>query len=145
MRINAFSDVCLRIAMLLAAHAERQLTTREAAEAIGVPYNQVSKAVLRLGQLGLVDVARGRSGGVRINEAGLSAGVGSLLHRLEDREDVAACTREDGLDCPLVAGCRLRGAFRNAQDAFFAELDRSTVRDLAGSPALVRLPLPSMP
>jgi Rrf2 family nitric oxide-sensitive transcriptional repressor len=142
MKINAFSDVCLRIVMLLAARPEQQLPTRDIAEGIGVPYNQVSKAVLKLGQLGRIDVTRGRAGGVRINEAGLGMGAGTLLRELDDHEDVVDCTTADGRNCPLIAGCRLRVAFRQAREAFYAELDKSTIRELAGSPALVRLPLP---
>lgn len=36
--------------------------------------------------------------------------------------------------CPLLAACRLRGALRRAQEAFFAELDPVTVTGLVASP-----------
>ncbi|WP_372699881.1 Rrf2 family transcriptional regulator [Arthrobacter sp. JSM 101049] len=145
MRINAFPDVCLRILMLLAARPEQQLTSRDIAAAIGIPYNQVSKAVLRLGQLGHVDVQRGRTGGVRISTAGLDARPGSILRSLDEQPDVVDCTREDGTSCPLIAGCRLRTAFGRAREAFYGELDATTIRELAASPTLARLPLPRIP
>lgn len=144
-RVNAFADVCLRILMLLAARPGEQRTTREIAAAIGIPYNQVSKAVLRLGQLGHVDVQRGRVGGVRISTTGLEARPGSILRSLDERADVVDCTRADGSACPLIAGCRLRSAFARAREAFYDELDHTTVRELSASPTLTRLPMPTVP
>lgn len=144
MRINAFGDACLRILMLLAARPGEQATTREIAASIGIPYNQVSKAVLRLGQLGHVDVQRGRSGGVRISTAGLGARPGSILRSLDEQPDVVDCTRADGTSCPLIAGCRLRTAFGRAREAFYDELDTTTIGELSASPALARLPMPEI-
>ncbi|MGP5218785.1 RrF2 family transcriptional regulator [Arthrobacter rhombi] len=146
MRINAFSDVCLRLLMLLASRPDTLLKTRDIAEAIDIPYNQVSKAVHRLGQLGHLDVRRGRTGGVQINPSGLSLGAGTLLRSLEGQGDLAECTTADGADaCPLIAGCRLRTALGRAQEAFYQELDRWPIRDLAASPALRTLPFPTFP
>lgn len=146
MRINAFSDVCLRLLMLLASRPDTLLKTRDIAEAIDIPYNQVSKAVHRLGQLGHLDVNRGRTGGVQITPSGLSLGAGTLLRSLEGQGDLAECTTADGTDaCPLIAGCRLRTALGRAQEAFYQELDRWPIRDLATSPALRTLPFPTFP
>lgn len=142
MKLNAFADVCLRTLMVLGAGAERQLTTRAVAEGIGIPYHHVSKAVLELRRLGLVDVARGRNGGVRINNAGREASVGGLLRLLDGHRDVVDCVTASGGECPLLAGCRLRSALRRARDAFYAELDDLTVAELTRSPALARLPFP---
>lgn len=142
MKLNAFADVCLRTLMVLGAGAERQLTTRAVAEGIGIPYHHVSKAVLELRRLGLVDVARGRNGGVRINNDGREASVGGLLRVLDGHRDVVDCVTASGGECPLLAGCRLRSALRRARDAFYAELDDLTVAELTRSPALARLPFP---
>ncbi|WP_427016343.1 RrF2 family transcriptional regulator [Pseudarthrobacter sp. P1] len=131
MRINAFSDVCLRVLMVLCADPGAELlTTKDIAGAVGTPYNHVSKAVLKLGNLGLVDAVRGRAGGVRINAAGLTVTVGSVLRALDEREDVAECHAANG-DCPLIGGCGLRGALGRAREAFYAELDPVAVSSLA--------------
>jgi Rrf2 family nitric oxide-sensitive transcriptional repressor len=123
MRINAFSDVCLRVVMLLAVSPEGALMTSQAiSEAIATPYNHVSKAVIRLRDLGLVEVARGRSGGVRISSEGRLASIGWLLRQLDTRLDLAACETPDG-PCPLLDGCGVRGALRRAREAFYTELD----------------------
>lgn len=123
MRINAFSDVCLRVVMLLAASPEGALmTSRAISDAVATPYGHVSKAVIRLRELGLVEVARGRSGGARISAEGRRASIGWLLRQLDTRLDLAACETPDG-PCPLLDGCGVRGALRRAREAFYRELD----------------------
>ncbi|KFF59225.1 Rrf2 family transcriptional regulator [Cryobacterium sp. MLB-32] len=129
MRITAFSDVCLRVVMLLTAEPDL-LTSRVIAERVGTPYNHVSKAVMRVRALGLVEVERGRSGGVRISPAGRTATVGWLLRQLDDRPDLAGCETHDG-PCPLLVGCGLRGALRQAREAFYAQLDDLTITSMA--------------
>ncbi|MCU6479824.1 RrF2 family transcriptional regulator [Arthrobacter sp. A2-55] len=132
MRISAFSDVSLRVLMLLSTQTEL-LTTRELATLVGTPYNHVSKAVLKLRQMGLLLAMRGRSGGVRISAKGLQATVGSVLRILDDHTDVAACEAASG-DCPLAHGCGLRGALNQAREAFYASLDNVTISSLAATP-----------
>lgn len=130
MRINAFSDVCLRVIMLLTGGPEGLLlTSRIIAEGVGTPYNHVTKAVIRLRELGIVEVVRGRAGGVRISDAGRLATVGWLLRQLDTRLDLAACESPNG-PCPLIAGCGLRGALRRARESFYAELDDIVIATL---------------
>ncbi|MBG6214260.1 MAG: Rrf2 family transcriptional regulator [Cryobacterium sp.] len=130
MRINAFSDVCLRVVMLLCAAPESMtFTSRVVAAEVGTPYNHVSKALLRLRQLGLVEAIRGRSGGVRISALGREATVGALLRQLDTRTDLAACDTLSG-PCPLLSGCGLRGALRRARESFYRELDDLVISTL---------------
>lgn len=143
MRITAFSDVCLRVVMLLAAVPEPALTTAQVvADGVGTPYNHVSKAIIKLRELGLVTVVRGRAGGVSISSAGRTVTVGWLLRRLDTRTDVAACDSPNG-PCPLLAGCGLRGALSRAREAFYGELDGLVISSLPHSrvsgPVLVGL------
>lgn len=132
MRINAFSDVSLRLLMVLGSTPEDELpTTRELAEAVGTPYNHVSKAVLKLRQMGLVEAIRGRSGGVRISPEGRRATVGGVLRVLDDHSDVAECQTNMGA-CPLIHDCGLRGVLNHAREAFYSSLDSVTIYGLAG-------------
>lgn len=131
MRINSFSDVSLRLLMVLSSMPDDELpTTRELAEQVGTPYNHVSKAVLKLRQMGLVEAIRGRSGGVRISPSGKQATVGRVLRVLDDHTDVAECKTDMG-ECPLVHDCGLRGALNHAREAFYASLDNVTIYSLA--------------
>ncbi|MDJ0337383.1 Rrf2 family transcriptional regulator [Cryobacterium sp. PH31-O1] len=145
MRINAFSDVCLRVVMLLCAAPESvTLTSRVVAAEVGTPYNHVSKALLRLRELGLIEAIRGRSGGVRISALGRAVTVGALLRQLDTRTDLAACESPNG-PCPLLSGCGLRGSLRRAREAFYRELDGLVISKLphgkSTGPVLVELGL----
>jgi Rrf2 family nitric oxide-sensitive transcriptional repressor len=123
MRINAFSDVSLRVVILLAAAPEGGLLTSQVISVgVGTPYHHVSKIITRLRELELVEVIRGRSGGVRISPTGRRATVGWLLRQLDNRADVADCETPAG-SCPLIEGCGLRSALGRARHAFYAELD----------------------
>lgn len=136
MKINAFADVSLRAMMVLAAVPEGTLlTTQNIADAVGTPYNHVSKTVARLREIGVIDVERGRNGGSRINEAGRRATVGGLLRRIDSRRDPAECHSPNG-DCPLIAECRLRIALARAREAFYRELDDVVVAELPTRPQM---------
>ncbi len=134
MRLTKSTDIALRIAMRLAVLDEdRTPATREVAEEVGVPYNHAAKVVSRLQHLGVVEARRGRGGGLALTAAGRTGSLGRIVRELEGVGDVVGC--EDEPPCPLRHSCRLRGALRRAQEAFFATLDPLTVNDLVGVPS----------
>ncbi|WKK25122.1 Rrf2 family transcriptional regulator [Streptomyces olivoreticuli] len=133
MRLTKGTDIALRIAMRLAVAGDEEApTTREVAGAVGVPYTHAAKVVSRLQHLGVVEARRGRGGGLTLTAAGRSASIGRLVRDLEGAGDVVGC--EDDPPCPLRGACRLRGALREAQEAFFAALDPITVEELTAPP-----------
>jgi Rrf2 family nitric oxide-sensitive transcriptional repressor len=144
-RLTKSTDIALRIAMRLAVLDEASNpTTREVAAAMDVPYTHAAKVVSRLQHLGVVEARRGRSGGLALTLAGRTGSLGALIRELEGVGDVVGC--EDDPPCPLRAACRLRGALRTAQEAFFAALDPLCVDDLVTSPTgPVLLGLPVRP
>lgn len=134
------TDIALRIAMRLAVTGDAAdpavtaaPTTREVAGAVGVPYTHAAKVVSRLQHLGVLEARRGRGGGLALTTAGRTGSVGRLVRELEGAGDVVGC--EDDPPCPLRSACRLRGALRAAQEAFFAALDPITIEDLVAEPA----------
>ncbi|MBB5122613.1 transcriptional regulator [Streptomyces eurocidicus] len=133
MRLTKSTDIALRMAMRLAVTGENDApTTREVAGAVGVPYTHAAKVVSRLQHLGVVEARRGRGGGLTLTAAGRTGSVGRLVRELEGTGDVVGC--EDDPPCPLAGACRLRGALRAAQEAFYATLDPYTVEDLVARP-----------
>ncbi|MEV4752629.1 RrF2 family transcriptional regulator [Streptosporangium amethystogenes subsp. fukuiense] len=133
MRLTKFTDLALRVTMRLAvAEPGTVLTTRQVADAMAIPYTHTAKAIARLQHLGVVDARRGRGGGLEMTGFGRKASLGWLVRELEGEEEVVAC--EGDTPCPLRAACRLRGALREAQRAFYAALDPLTVDDLVRSP-----------
>ncbi|MER6443231.1 MULTISPECIES: RrF2 family transcriptional regulator [unclassified Streptomyces] len=132
MRLLRSTDLALRVLMRLAVAEGSTPTTREVATDMDVPYTHAAKVVAELQHLGLLDARRGRGGGLTLTEAGRTASVGSVVRTFEGDGDVVDC--EGATPCPLHSACRLRGALRRAQEAFFASLDPLTVRDMVASP-----------
>ncbi|MCK0172921.1 Rrf2 family transcriptional regulator [Mycolicibacterium sp. F2034L] len=136
MQLTRFTDLGLRAMMLLASgeSTDRRITTRTIAAGAGASEHHIAKAVSRLVELGMVNARRGRVGGLELTDAGRTASVGWLVRRLEGDREVIECGGDD--PCPLIAACRLRRALAEAKEAFYRELDRYTITDLAGSPSL---------
>jgi len=145
MRITAFSDVSLRVLIVLAADPGTAVkTSRAISVQVGTPYHHVTKIISRLRELNLIEVTRGRAGGVRLSPAGRQVTVGWVLRALETRTDVADCETTHG-NCPLLDGCGLRRALGRARTAFYSELDDVVVASLAHQPRLESAPLPPGP
>src|SRR4051794_30227170 len=118
--------MALRVTMRLAAAEQgTTLTTQQVADAMAIPYTHTAKVVAHLQHLGVLEAHRGRGGGLQVTGFGRTASLGWLVRELEGEEEVVAC--EGDLPCPLRAACRLRGALRDAQQAFYAALDPLTV------------------
>ncbi|KOV71033.1 RrF2 family transcriptional regulator [Streptomyces sp. MMG1121] len=132
MRLLRSTDLALRVLMRLAVAADATPTTRQVAADMEVPYTHAAKVVAELQHLGLVDARRGRGGGLTLTEKGRTASVGALVRVFEGDGDVVDC--EGQTPCPLNSGCRLRGALRRAQEAFFAALDPLTVAEIVAEP-----------
>ncbi|WP_053641099.1 MULTISPECIES: RrF2 family transcriptional regulator [unclassified Streptomyces] len=133
MKLTKFTDLALRAVMRLAVTPqEESVTTREVAESMDVPYTHMAKVITRLQHLGVVEARRGRGGGLVLTELGRRSSVGWLTRTLEGEEEVVAC--EGDPPCPLRSACRLRGALREAQEAFYRALDPLTVAELVSSP-----------
>jgi len=126
------TDMALRVLMRLAVAGESSPTTREVAADMGVPYTHAAKVVAELQHRGLVETRRGRGGGLSLTEKGRGASVGGLVRSLEGEGDVADC--EGATPCPLNTDCRLRGALRRAQDAFYSSLDPITLDQIVEDP-----------
>jgi Rrf2 family nitric oxide-sensitive transcriptional repressor len=146
MRLTRFTDLALRVLMRLGVEEGELPTTRQVAAAMDVPYTHTAKVVAKLQHMGLVEARRGRGGGLALTAAGRDASIGALVRELEGPGDVVDC--EGTTPCPLRSACRLRGALRQAQEAFFASLDPLTLADLVKSPTgplLVSLSLTNRP
>ncbi|MFI1163025.1 RrF2 family transcriptional regulator [Streptomyces sp. NPDC020801] len=136
MRLLRSTDLALRVLMRLAVAGESSPTTRDVAAAMDVPYTHAAKVVAELTHMGLVAARRGRGGGLALTERGRTASVGAVVRAFEGEGDVVDCegAGQGANPCPLSSGCRLRGALRRAQEAFFATLDPVTVADIVADP-----------
>lgn len=132
MRLLRSTDLALRVLMRLAVAGESRPTTRQVAEVIDVPYTHAAKVVAELQHMGLLAARRGRGGGLALTEAGRKASVGAVVRAFEGPGEVVEC--DGSAPCPLRFDCRLRGALRGAQEAFYASLDPFTIEEMAVAP-----------
>jgi len=124
MRLTAFSDVSLRIMMLLSAlDPDQKLSTQKIADGVGTPYNHVAKSVAFLVNQGLLQSTRGRAGGVLLSA--------KVLRTTEGDIPMIECEDQDG-NCPLDSFCRLRNVLADAREAFYAAVDDVVISDLPG-------------
>jgi len=117
---------------MLSAARDELLTIEELAESLAVPRHHLAKVVQRLQHMDLLETVRGRGGGVRRAAAAQDISIGRIVRELEGATEVVDCDGEQA--CPLSQSCRLRGALRQAQEAFYAFLDPLTIGDLAAPP-----------
>lgn len=144
MRLTAFSDVSLRIMMLLSAlDPDQKLSTQKIADGVGTPYNHVAKSVAFLVNQGLLQSTRGRAGGVLLSAKGRQATVGQVLRTTEGDIPMIECEDQDG-NCPLDSFCRLRNVLADAREAFYAAVDDVVISDLPAPPGLPGLYLWSL-
>lgn len=95
----------------------------------GLSRNHLHKIVQNLSALGVVQTIRGNSGGVVLAKAPGDIRIGSLIASLESDQNLVECFRQDGGDCTLTPGCRLKGFLSDARRNFYRELDAHTVED----------------
>ena len=83
MRLTSHADYALRILLFLAIHRGRLVATEAIARRYGSSWNHLTKIVQRLGQLGYVEVRRGRGGGLQLGREPAEINVGAVVRDFE--------------------------------------------------------------
>lgn len=134
MRLTTQTDYGLRLMMLLAMEPGRLHTADEVADRYGISRHHVAKIAKKLVQGGFVEGVRGRGGGLRLARTPDAIGLGEVVRALEGPVAIVECF-ERGSTCVVTSACRLQRVLHEALEAFFAVLDRHTLRDAVGTPA----------
>lgn len=131
MRLTTFSDYTLRVLIYLAVQDNRVSTIAEIAEAYNVSKNHLMKVVHHLAGQGYVETTRGKGGGVRLRQSADSISIGEVLRQTESDSALVECFRDGESDCRIEPACLLRGAFHQAQEAFYKVMDGYTLAQIA--------------
>lgn len=131
MRLTTFTDYGFRMLMRMASAPDRAFSTAELAMEFGLSRNHLTKIMQRLAQAGYVETRRGSGGGAILAMPAGEIRLGAVIRLLEDRQPLVECFAADGGDCAIDARCRLKSRLRSAETAFLADLDRSTLADIA--------------
>ncbi|TCO68707.1 RrF2 family transcriptional regulator [Rhodovulum euryhalinum] len=131
MRLTSFTDYGLRMLMRMASAPDRAFSTAELAEEFGLSRNHLAKIMQRLAQADLVQTRRGGGGGAILAHPADEIALGRIVRALEEGQALVECFAPDGGDCTIERCCRLKARLRSAEAAFLADLDRSTLADIA--------------
>lgn len=133
MRLTDYTDYSLRVMLYLAVRGEGLATIQEISDAYGISKNHLMKVVQRLGELVWVDTVRGRNGGLRLFPHSTRLTVGEVVRATENDFALVGCFAEGetARACAIEPQCRLKGVLAAARAAFFAELDRHTLGEIA--------------
>lgn len=131
MRLTTFTDYGLRMLMRLASEPGRAFSTAELAEEFGLSRNHLAKIMQHLARAGFVETRRGGGGGAVLARPADRIRLGNVIDLLEEGQPLVECFGTNGGDCSIDGQCRLKARLRSAERAFLADLDRSTLADIA--------------
>jgi Rrf2 family nitric oxide-sensitive transcriptional repressor len=83
-----------------------------------------------LARAGMVETRRGNGGGAVLARRPEEIRLGDLVALLEEDQALVECFGL-GTMCTIDGRCRLKGRLRAAEAAFLADLNRSTLADIA--------------
>ncbi|TIC78530.1 RrF2 family transcriptional regulator [Crenobacter intestini] len=130
MRLNAFTDYCLRTLIYLSLQPEGLATRTQIATAYGVSDNHLMKVVHFLSKAGLIETLRGRCGGMRLARRSTDIRIGALVRLCEEGVPVVECF-EKGSGCRIDGMCALKHILFEAREAMYSALDCYTLADLS--------------
>ena len=136
--LNSRTDYSLRLLVYLAVHPGETVTVPRVAEAYGISSNHLTKVAQALGTTGVIELVRGRSGGVRLAKAPEKIVLGQVIRRVEGDQVLVECFDAKTNTCIISPACVLKRVLGEAQQAFYAVLDRYTLADVAGNPEALR-------
>lgn len=140
MRLTSFTDFGLRMLMRMAGEPMRAFSSAELADELGLSRNHLAKIMQHLSRAGLIGTRRGGGGGALLARPATEMRLGDVVRILEEGQALVECLGVDPGRCSIDGRCRLKARLRSAEAAFLADLDRSTLADIALSP-----PIPSGP
>ena len=129
MHLSLFSDYSLRVLMFAALKGESFLLD-EVTAAYGISRNHLAKVVHNLSKLGYLETQRGRGGGISLARPAEEIRIGKLVKETENQPILVECFDPATNTCPINGCCRLKGILAESMAAFYATLDRYTLKDL---------------
>ncbi len=134
MRLTSFTDFGLRALMRLASDPDRAFSTADLADEFSLSRNHLTKIMAALAQAGIVTTKRGGGGGATLAKPPAEIGLGQVVRVLEAGQPLVECFAASGGDCTITGCCRLKARLVSAETAFLADLDCSTLADVALRP-----------
>ena len=137
MQLTLRSNHAVRMLIYAALGREAYSTVKEIASACHASEHHMAKIANHLVHMGILQAVRGRNGGVRLAQEPSEINLGAVVREMENGSYLTECFIEDGTEktCPLLPACTYRAILVDAQEAFFAVLDRFKLSDILTKPA----------
>ncbi len=133
MRLNIFTDYCLRVLIYLAVSSGRLTTRHEIATAYRISDNHLMKVVNFLARNGYIETVRGKNGGMRLAHIPEKIVIGEVVHDCEADIPLVVCfadkrkTKKEA--CRLVGQCELQHVLQQGVKAMYHTLNQYTLAD----------------
>ena len=138
MRLTSFTDFGLRALMRMASEPDRAFSTADLATEFALSRNHLTKIMATLAQAGIVTTRRGGGGGAMLARPADQIRLGEVVRLLEAGQSIVDCfqptSQSTSNDCSIIGCCRLKARLRSAEAAFLADLDQSTLANVALPP-----------
>ena len=122
--IKAMVDIALE-------YGRGRLSVNQFAEKQGVSVAYLEQLIASLKKAGLVESARGATGGYTLARPPETISVGEVLRALEGTTAILDCVGIDGTECANVCSCSARPLWLKLQQKIDDVLNTTTIKDMA--------------
>ncbi len=129
MRLTSFTDFGLRVLMRMAGEPDQPFTTAALAEEFSISRNHLAKVISALSAAGYLTTRRGGGGGAVLAQKPDKIRLGDIVSLLEADQALVECFLLNGNACTLTSRCQLKAKLSQAEAAFIADLNQSTLAD----------------
>ena len=129
MRLTSFTDFGLRVLMRMAGEPERAFSAAELATEFRISRNHLAKVISALSAGGFLETRRGGGGGAMLARPPERIRLGEVVALLEADQALVECFLPGGSPCTLTPRCLLKSRLAEAETAFIATLNNSTLAD----------------